>query len=151
MTIQLDKTTLIQEFNQKSHFASRGIADLEQRLNNRSGDEEQQEAERCILTALYSARAFLSKWLADDSDIITEDALGEEGHYTLELLLSTRRAEGKAKALTMLIHSYVVAMALYHFYTTMGYADAAKRFIEEAQASKKEIITLIHSKTPPTQ
>ena len=151
MTIQLDKTTLIQEFNQKSHFASRGIADIEQRLNNRSGDEEQQEAERCILTALYSARGFLSKWLADDSDVITDDGLGEEGHYTLELLLSTRRAEGKAKALTMLIHSYVVATALYHFYTTMGYADAAKRFIEEAQASKKEIITLIHSKTPPTQ
>lgn len=151
MTIQLDRTTLIQEFNQKSHIASRGIADLEQRLNNRSGDEEQQEAERCILTALYSARAILSKWLADDSDVITEDGLGEEGHYTLELSLSTRRAEGKAKALTMLIHSYVVATALCHFYTTTGYADAAKRFIEEAQASKKEIITLIHSKTPPTQ
>lgn len=151
MTIQLDRTTLIQEFNQKSHIASRGIADLEQRLNNRSGDEEQQEAERCILTALYSARAILSKWLADDSDVITEDGLGEESHYTLELSLSTRRAEGKTKALTMLIHSYVVATALYHFYTTTGYADAAKRFIEEAQASKKEIITLIHSKTPPTQ
>ena len=82
---------------------------------------------------------------------MTDDRLGEAGHYTLELLLSTRRAEGKAKALTMLIHSYVVATALYHFYTTMGYADAAKRFIEEASISESKLHTLMHSKTAPTQ
>ncbi len=91
----------------------------------------------------------LGRYLEADFRDSADDSLAAGETLTYRLILSPRKAAGKAQPFADLIHSYLVNSVLTKCYTTMGQSELAAKHENQTVSDAQVISQLLHTKQPP--
>lgn len=91
----------------------------------------------------------LGRYLEADFRESADDSLAVGDSLTYRLVLSPRKASGKAQPFADLIHSYLVNSVLTKSYTSMGQAELAAKHENQTVSDAQVISQLLRTKLPP--
>lgn len=84
----------------------------------------------------------------NERDQLADNSLRESAEYVYTLRLSPRKGNGKAQAITDLLHSYMVNAALTRIFSSVN-VDLSARHEAQTAADVQSITSLLHQKLPP--
>lgn len=149
MVITLYSQEILNDLRSKSHYEVANITDVEARYRVEAGGEKMDEIVRCINEGVARLRHRCWRFLKDDWKETSDNVVTLPDAFTIELVLTERRAVGKAEPLTEAMHTLVVEYALSKFYSDMAQQDLSNKHGLLAVDAGNRIEELLYSKLPP--
>ena len=149
MVITLYRQELLGDLRKKSHEEVSNIVDVEARYRAEAGTEKMDDILRCVEEGVGRRRRRCWRYLRPEYTESTDDVVVSPDEYRIELVLSERRALGKAEPLAKVMHSFVVDYALSKFYSDVAQQELSNKHSLLAEDDGREIDELLYTKVPP--
>lgn len=149
MVIELSSANIITSIKATSHREVAEIADADAKYRAEAGTEKQQEINRCIVEAVGRLQRRCIPFLTESFIGYRNDDLPLPETFKFEFDFSERRAVGKADALSPVMHSFVVELALSKFYSNVSQVELSNKHSLLAVEAGKELSLLLYHKNPP--
>lgn len=149
MVITLYKQELLNDIREKSHLEVANIPDAEARYRAEAGTEKVEDIYRCVWEALSRLYHRCWRFLNDDFSKRADNVAWLPDEIQVELVLSERRAIGKANPLKAAMHSFVVEYSLSKFYSDVAQQELSNKHSVLALEAGDRIDNLLFTKLPP--
>lgn len=149
MEIRINVQRLIGDMRNKSHLELANLADPTARYKMEVGTEKLGEIKRDIESAVSTLVQELFRFLNAAPIDIADDDINPESEIVFELSGSSRRFDGKEKAIAQKIHEALVDLTLSKYYLSVSAGDLAKSHEGQAAGSIVEINRMIRQKGVP--
>ena len=156
ITVRINSEEVIFDIQRKTHTElAVSVQDEAQRYRIEAGTEKLDEVRRCVQEAYSEALGALARFLdgenvRDGSSSYYANApviLPSELYFVFKW--SERRYRNKLNALTVLLFSLIVNLAMERFYTSMQAEGLAKVRAAQAQSDLAQVQALVYYKAEP--
>lgn len=149
MVITLYRQELIGDLRKKSHGEVSNIVDVEARYRAEAGAEKMDDILRCVEEGVGRLRRCCLRYLKPGYTEQVDDVVVSPDEYRIELVLSERRALGKAEPLKTTMHAFVVEYALSKFYSDVAQQELSNKHSLLALDEERVLTELLYTKLPP--
>lgn len=149
MLITLQVEELLRDLKKKSHEEVKAIEDIEARYRAEAGTEKEHEIMRCMVEAASALSRRLWRYLRNYYQDESDNQLAIPEAFVYDLVMSERRAEGKAQQLADYMHTFIVHLTLSRFYSTVSQQELSNKHSLQSLEDAKQLDELIYSKLPP--
>lgn len=149
MVIELYSQEILKDLRSKSHYEVANITDVEARYRAEAGSEKMEEIVRCIGEGVARLSHRCWRYLREDFTDTVDNTSFLPDLFSFDLVMSERRALGKAESLREAMHTFIVEYALSKFYSDMAQQDLSNKHSVQAIEAGNRIDDLLYKKLPP--
>lgn len=147
VTINIQK--LIDDIRRKSHLEFANVQDPTVRYKKEVGSEKIGEIKRDLEEAASTIVNECYRFLSAPVNYDVDNTVPAITDYVFVIVGSSRRFDGKEKAVAQKIHEAMVDLALQKYYISVSEADLANAHQKQATAGILELKRMLTQKRPP--
>ena len=135
-----------------SHREVAAIEDPDARYRVEAGTEKMYEINRCVSEAFSRLYSRCSRWTRATYDHKRDNLPADAGlpeNYSIEFVLSERRAINKAEGLQEAMQTFMVEYALSKFYSIVSQGELSNKHSLLAVDAGNTIDQILYTKQPP--